>query len=107
MKRLMGRGNPDGTAIRTGYAAIKHHLQYIGWLAENRKWLAGAAMSLADFTAAAHLSALDYIGDVDWTVSAPAKDWYARMKSRPSFRGVLADRVPGQPPPEHYADLDF
>lgn len=107
MKRLMGRGNPDATAIRTGYAAVKHHLQYVGWLGENRKWLAGGTMSLADFSAAAQLSALDYIGDVDWTLSAAAKEWYARMKSRPSFRGVLADRVAGQPPPEHYADLDF
>lgn len=107
MKRLMGRGNPDATAIRTGYAAVKHHLQYVGWLGENRKWLAGGTMSLADFSAAAQLSVLDYIGDVDWTLSAAAKEWYARMKSRPSFRGVLADRVAGQPPPEHYADLDF
>ncbi|HET6183872.1 MAG TPA: glutathione S-transferase family protein [Acetobacteraceae bacterium] len=106
-KRLLGRGNPDGAALRTGYAAIKYHLEYIGWLAENRRWLAGAAMSLADFAAAAHLSALDYIGDVDWTVAPAAKDWYARMKSRPSFRGVLSDRLPGTTPPEHYADLDF
>jgi glutathione S-transferase len=107
LKRLMGRGNPDGTALRLGYAAIKHHMEYLGWLAENRRWLAGASISLADFAAAAHLSALDYIGDVDWTVSPPAKEWYARMKSRPSFRGVLADRIPGTTPPEHYADLDF
>ncbi|MEO9191679.1 MAG: glutathione S-transferase family protein, partial [Acetobacteraceae bacterium] len=69
--------------------------------------LAGASISLADFAAAAHFSALDYIGDVDWTVAPAAKEWYARMKSRPSFRGVLADRVPGVTPPEHYADLDF
>ena len=69
--------------------------------------LAGATMSLADFAAAAHLSALDFIGDVDWSLSASAKDWYARMKSRPSFRGVLADRVPGVVPPQHYLDLDF
>ena len=54
-----------------------------------------------------HLSALDFIGDVDWSVSAPAKDWYARMKSRPCFRGVLGDRLPGITTPEHYADLDF
>ena len=78
MKRLMGRGNPDATAMRTGYAAIKHHMQYLGWLSETRKWLAGATISLADFAAAAHLSALDYIGDVDWTVSGPAKEWYAQ-----------------------------
>jgi glutathione S-transferase len=107
MKRLTGRGIPDAGAMRTGYIAIKQHMEYVGWLSEQRKWLAGASISLADFAAAAHLSSLDFIGDVDWTLSAPARDWYARIKSRPSFRGVLADRVPGVLPPEHYADLDF
>ncbi|HET8996222.1 MAG TPA: glutathione S-transferase family protein [Acetobacteraceae bacterium] len=107
MKRLTKRGNPDPGAIRTGYVALRYHMEYLGWLAETRKWLAGAELSLADFAAAAHLSALDFIGDVDWSLSPPAKDWYARIKSRPSFRGLLADRVPGTTPPEHYADLDF
>jgi glutathione S-transferase len=107
MKRIAGRGNPDASALRVGYASLKHHLVYIGWLAETRKWLAGGNISLADFACAGHLSALDFAGDVDWSVSEPARDWYARMKSRPCFRGVLADRVPGIDPPEHYADLDF
>ena len=107
MRRLAGRGNPDPAAIRTGYVALRYHLDYIGWLAETRKWLAGGTMSLADFAAAAHLSSLDFIGDVDWSLSAPAKEWYARVKSRPSFRPLLADRVSGTIPPPHYADLDF
>lgn len=107
LRRLTRRGNPDPAAIRTGYIALRYHLDYVGWLAENRKWLAGSELSLADFAAAAHLSTLDFIGELDWSVSPPAKDWYARMKSRPSFRGVLADRVPGTTPPPHYADLDF
>ena len=107
MRRLTGRGNPDPSAIRTGYVALRYHLEYLGYLAETRKWLAGATLSLADFAAAAHLSALDFIGDVDWTLSPAAKEWYARMKSRPGFRGLLTDRVPGTTPPAHYADLDF
>jgi len=107
MKRLAGRGEPDASAIRAGYANLKPHMEYLGWLAETRKWLAGAAISLADFAAAGHLSALDFAGDVDWTMSESAREWYARMKSRPSFRAVLADRVPGVTPPPHYADLDF
>jgi glutathione S-transferase len=107
MKRMAGRGNPDAAAMRVGYLGLRYHLEYLGWLAETRKWLAGNAISLADFAAAAHLSCLDFIGDVDWTISPAAKEWYARMKSRPSFRGVLADRVPGMSPPPHYADLDF
>jgi len=107
MKRLAGRGEPDANALRAGYANLRFHMEYLGWLAETRKWLAGSAISFADFAAAGHLSALDFAGDVDWTMSEAARDWYARMKSRPSFRAILADRVPGVVPPAHYADLDF
>jgi len=107
MKRLLGRGNPDAGAIRAGYANLRPHMEYIGWLAETRAWLAGPSLSLADLAAAAHLSALDYIGDVDWTMSDAAKDWYARIKSRPAFRPLLGDRITGIAPPAHYVDLDF
>jgi glutathione S-transferase len=107
MKRLLGRGEPEGASIRAGYANLRTHLGYLGWLAENRRWLAGDVLTLADLTAAAHLSALDFLGDVDWSVSPSAKDWYARIKCRPAFRALLADRVPGITPPPHYADLDF
>jgi glutathione S-transferase len=107
MKRLLGRGNPDAGAIRAGYANLKPHLDYIGWLAETRAWLGGGGFTLADLAAAAHLSALDYIGDVDWSLNEGAKDWYARIKSRPSFRAILADRLPDLAPPAHYDDLDF
>jgi glutathione S-transferase len=107
MKQLMGRGNPDAGAIRAGYANLRPHLDYLGWLAETRPWLGGHALSLADLAAAAHLSALDYLGDVDWALNDAAKDWYARVKSRPSFRPLLQDRISGLIPPEHYADLDF
>lgn len=107
IKRLAGRGQPDAAALRTGYAQLRDHLHYLGWLAETRKWLAGSVISLADLSAAAHLSVLDFAGDVDWTVSPSAREWYARIKSRPSFRPLLNDRVPGITPPAHYADLDF
>ncbi len=107
MKRLLGRGNPDATAIRAGYANLRQHLDYLGWLAETRQWLAGESLSIADFAAAAHLSSLDFVGDVDWSVSPPAKEWYARVKSRPCFRGILADRMAGITPPDHYVNLDF
>ena len=107
MKRLLGRGNPDAGALRAGYTNLRHHLDYIGWLAETRTWMAGNTLSVADFAVAGHLSALDMAGDVDWSVSPATKDWYARLKSRPGFRALLADRVPGVTPPKHYADLDF
>ncbi len=106
-KKVMGQGYPESANVKAGAKAIKYHLDYMGWLLDQRRWLAGDAMSLADFAAAAHLSCLDYISDVDWTRSATVKDWYAKIKSRPAFRAILADQVPGFPPPAHYADLDF
>ena len=106
-KKITGGGYPDSRAVKTGATRIKFHLDYLGGLLDQRRWLAGERMSLADFAAAAHLSALDYISDVDWTRNAPVKDWYAKIKSRPAFRGILADQVPGFPPPAHYDDLDF
>jgi glutathione S-transferase len=107
MKRFLGLGQPNSSAIRAGHANLVHHLDYIGYLTERRRWLAGENFSLADITAAAHLSALDYLGDVPWDDHEPAKEWYARIKSRPSFRPLLADHIPGAAPPKHYADLDF
>lgn len=107
MKRYLGYGEPDSRVIRAGYSNIRAHLDYIGWLTERRKWLAGESYSMADIAAAAHLSAIDYLGDVPWDDHPAAKDWYVRIKSRPSFRPLLADHLPGAPPPRHYADLDF
>lgn len=106
-KKLMAQGYPDSKNIKAGSRNIKFHLDYMGWLLDQRRWLAGNQMSLADFAAAAHLSALDYISDVDWNRNENVKDWYAKIKSRPAFRSILADQVSGFLPPAHYADLDF
>jgi len=106
-KKVMAKGYPDSTNVKAGAKAIKYHLDYMAWLLDHRRWLAGDVMTLADFAAAAHLSALDYISDVDWNRSDTVKDWYAKVKSRPAFRSILADQVPGFPPPRHYNDLDF
>ncbi|TKZ19368.1 glutathione S-transferase family protein [Shimia litoralis] len=106
-KKVMGAGYPDSTNVKSGAKTIKYHLDYMAWLLDHRRWLAGDSMTLADFAAAAHLSSLDYICDVDWNRSEIVKDWYAKIKSRPAFRSILADQVPGFPPPAHYADLDF
>ena len=82
-------------------------MDYIGFLTEKRKWLAGDNFSLADIAAAAHLSAIDYIGDVPWEEHQSAAHWYARIKSRPSFKALLEDKVPGFKPAQHYENVDF
>ncbi|WP_039018598.1 glutathione S-transferase family protein [Halocynthiibacter namhaensis] len=106
-KKVTKSGYPDSKNVKSGAKAIKFHIDYMTWLLDQRRWLAGDTMTLADFAAAAHLSSLDYICDVDWNRSATVKDWYAKIKSRPAFRSILADQVSGFPPPPHYADLDF
>ncbi len=106
-RKVMGTGYPDSTNVKAGSKAVKYHLDYMTWLLDQRRWLAGNEMSLADFAAAAHLSCLDYVSDVDWNRSEIVKDWYAKIKSRPAFRSILADQISGFPQPAHYADLDF
>lgn len=98
---------PDIALVRAIKSNLRYHLAYIDHLADQHSWLAGDQLSFADLAAAAHLSCIDYLGEMPWEENAVAKDWYAKIKSRPSFRALLADRVPGWPPPMHYGDLDF
>jgi glutathione S-transferase len=101
------RRTPDMNVIRQGRETLLDTLEMLGNNAERRGYLACKECSVADLAIAAHLSALDYFGEVPWSDFPPAAEWYLRMKSRPSFRSLLADRVPGQPPTQHYAELDF
>jgi glutathione S-transferase len=102
-----GGGAPDTDALRAARHNIRYHLAYLGWLARTRDWIAGERLTLADLAAAAHLSVADYLGEVPWNEDEMAKHWYARVKSRPAFRPLLAETLAGLPPPHSYADLDF
>jgi len=107
--RLMSvaQANPDPAVLRAVRANLRYHLSYVAFLAHQRRWLAGDEMSFADLAAGAHLSVVDFLVKMAWEDYPAAKAWYVRMKSRPSFRTLLADRVAGTPPPVHYTDLDF
>ena len=107
MKVFMGKGNPDTNILRVGRKNLITHMQYIDWLSKNRDWLAGNSYSIADISASANLSILDYLGEIKWRDYSYAKEWYARVKSRPSFRSLLLDKIPGLLPPKYYSDLDF
>ena len=110
-KRLMsiehGGGSPDGAAIRAAGINVVYHLRYLGWLLGNREWLSGERMTFADLAAAAHLSVVDYLGQIPWSKEEVAKDWYMRMKCRPAFRPFLIETFPGLAPSAHYTELDF
>jgi glutathione S-transferase len=101
------RSTPDMNVIREGRDELHKVLAEIGPLVEERGFMAGKVCTIADLALAANLSALDYFGEVKWDDHPPMREWYVRVKSRPCFRSLLADRVPGQPPVSHYADLDF
>lgn len=99
--------SPNPEILRVARSNFKYHMSYISYLADHRPWLAGDRLSFADLAAAGHVSTLDYLSEVPWPDYPVAKAWYQRLKSRPSFRPLLDDRVPGMPPPPNYVDLDF
>jgi len=106
-KRLMRQGQADYDLLKQGTAALAWHLDYLGWLLDQRPWLAGEKMTAADLTGAAYLSSLDYVDAVPWEKFPAVQDWYARIKSRPSMRPILRDRIDGLPPPAHFDNPDF
>ncbi len=106
-KRLVSRAPPDTKALRQAMQAANAHLDYIDYLLDHRRWLAGPVFSLADLAAAAQLSVADYLGGIDWRGHKQTTDWYSVMKSRPSFRPLLAERMEVIAPPSHYDKVDF
>lgn len=107
IKAYFGKGAPSSAALRAGAINLNNHLAYISYLVERRNWLAGDRFSFADICAASHLSCIDYLGDIPWDKHPEAKVWYAKIKSRPSFRSLLQEIVPGIVPSRHYSNLDF
>ena len=105
-KRVILRQSPDSRALRDAMKLANEHLYYIDYLIDNRPWLAGATMSLADLAAAAQISVADYLGGIDWANHEQSRGWYSVFKSRPSFRPLLAERMDVILPPAHYADVD-
>lgn len=107
LKRHYEKGWADSKILRAGATNLTHHLQYFSWLLTERDWIAGSELSIADLSLAAHLSTIDFVGYVPWDKFPAIKNWYACLKSRPSFRPILLDRFASVSPPAHYADLDF
>ncbi|MGH1456170.1 MAG: glutathione S-transferase family protein [Alphaproteobacteria bacterium] len=102
MKSILNLGEPHGPSVRAGRANIHYHLDYIGFLTERREWLAGDFFSLADISAAAHLSTVDYVGDVPWEQHVSARKWYDKIKEKQGFQNLLDERVPGFDPAVAY-----
>lgn len=106
-KTINGLGAPNSEAIRAAKTNILYHLDYITFLLRDNRYLLSDAPCLADYAAAAQISVVDFIGDVPWKSYERVKDWYSLIKSRPSFKQILMDKVPGFTPPDYYIDPDF
>jgi glutathione S-transferase len=106
-KRLFSHQAPDSATLRSAGRNAEGHLDYLDFLLDRRRWLSGPAFGLADIAAAAQLSVADYLGGIDWDGHEPSRTWYSALKSRPTFRPMLAERMEGLPPPPHYDKLDF
>lgn len=106
-KRIIQRAAPDASILREAIKAANNHLDYIEYLLDHRRWLSGPAFGLADIAAAAQISVADYLGGIDWRGHSQAVQWYSALKSRPSFRPLLAERMEVITPPAHYDKLDF
>lgn len=107
IKRLLHRTSPDGAALREAMKNAKQLMDYTDWLLDNHNWMAGATLSLADLAGAAQISVADYLGGIDWDRHESTRAWYSGLKSRPSFRPLLSERMEVIPPPAHYDKVDF
>ncbi len=107
IKTIAKVGEPNSQAIQAAKKNILYHLDYIAYLCKDTRYLAGDRPTLADFAAAAQISVLDFVGDVPWSHNPIAKEWYALIKSRPSFKPLLMDKITNFHPPQHYSNPDF
>ena len=107
IKRFQYREAPNSKILKAGLNNLRFHMEYIDYLADKNNYLAGNIITLADLTVAAHLSILDYLGDINWEEYKNAKLWYAKIKSRPSFKDILKDSIRGITPSANYTNLDF
>lgn len=107
IKRVVHRAAPDAKVLREAMKAAISQLDYIDFLLDHRTWIGGATMGLADLAAAAQISVADYLGGIDWKGHEQTARWYRGLKSRPSFRPLLSERMDGIGPPSYYDDVDF
>lgn len=103
-------GDKDGPRtefIRAAKINLAHHLNYLLSFVEANGNIASRQISAADICLASHISILDYFAEINWEKSSFLKEWYVSIKSRPSFRKILADRISLIHPPAYYEDPDF
>ena len=106
-KNLRGLGQPSTEFLKAGRINLKNHENYFEWILKNKSFMAGENFTVADISYASFLSCLDYLGEIQWERIPVTKKWYAKIKSRPTFRDILQEKIYTIPPSKNYKNLDF
>ena len=106
-KRFNENKNPDSNVLRKSIENLKFHLNYFNILVGENDWLVGDKISYADIFFAANMSVLDYIDELNFQGFNEIKEVYYKVKSRPSFKKILIDRIVGISPGKNYKNFDY
>ena len=106
-KRFEENKNPDSIVLRKSIKNIKFHLNYFNILIGQDDWLVGDKITYADIYFSANMSVLDYIDELNFQGFNEVKELYYKVKSRPSFKKILIDRIVGLNPGKNYKNYDY
>ena len=98
---------PDSENIRAALNNLDFHIKYFNYLLNKKIFFVKDKLTYLDLLAAANLSVLDYLGLLDFKTNENIKEWYFKIKSRPSFKTLLKDQIVGLNPHENYRNIDF
>ena len=106
-KRFEKNSMPNSHTIRSARANLKYHMQYFNYLIKDNDFFIDDKLSYVDLFYGASLTVLDYINELNFYDLEKLKNLYSAIKSRPSFKKILIDRVVGVNPHSDYLKLDY
>ena len=98
---------PNSENIRAALNNLDFHIQYFNYLLNSKNYFIKDDLTYLDFLAAANFSVLDYLGLLNLKGYENIKEWYFKIKSRPSFKTLLKDQIVGLNPHENYKIIDI
>ena len=105
--RIVENITPNSENIRAALQNLDFHIQYFNYLLNNKNYFIKDELTYLDFLAAANFSVLDYLGLLNLKSHENIREWYLKLKSRPSFRTLLKDQIVGLNPHENYKNMDI
>ena len=105
--RIVDNISPNSDNIRAAFHNLDFHIQYFNYLLNSKNYFIKDELTYLDFLAAANFSVLDYLGLLNLKSYESMREWYFKIKSRPSFKTLLKDQIVGLNPHENYKNIDF